>query len=305
MQHIKMTADIFLGIVNGVLQAADFEIEIDDKSTTVMKELNIEFYSFKRRVKAASDYLESMEKSLNQAYCLCEMTNVERLFSRDIDHLTIDGRLTAWLQTDKIKLLEALIEECNAEFSGAIFEVPIGSETRNALVQFGTVQLQEVRSATEIGEAATVSIAVKVELAPSISSYNDYKIELSFDGGNTYLVAPYTSWTLTYTASQVAMPLANKSDSGFINVSRSNNISLSLYDFNEGLTAKLRAVALRCNAIGQTPDNLNDAIYMRITVDDKAAETYVYKMLAKTITLASINTSFNTIAVVLAPKGGI
>lgn len=306
MKRIRMTADILLNIVQGIFKSADFDIDADGKKSTAMQALNFEFYSFKRRVKTAADYLESMEKSLNQAYCLCELTSAQRLYSRDIDHLTIEGRLTAWLQTAKIKLLEALIEECNMAYCGEVCEIEIGEFKRSMLVEFSVLQPQDVQSASEIGEAAIISIAVKMELAPSISSYDDYKIELSFDGGETYLIAPYTSWTYVYNASQVALPLANQSDSGFINVSRSNSISLSLYEFNEPLAHELRSIALRCNTEEQTAEDLNKTIYMRITIGaDENAEVYTYKVLPKTITLNSINTTFNTMAVVFAPRGGL
>ncbi|MCM1232822.1 MAG: hypothetical protein NC184_05705 [Roseburia sp.] len=306
MKHIKMTADILLGIVQGIFNSSDFEIETDEEKTTAMQKLNFEFYSFKRRVKSASDYLESMEKSLNHAYCLCELTSAQRLYSRDIDHLTIEGRLTAWLQTKKIKLFETLIEECNMAYCGEVCEIEIGEYKRSMLVEFSVVQPQGVQSTSEIGEAAILSVAVKMELAPSISSYDDYKIELSFDGGASYLIAPYTSWTYVYNASQVALPLANQSDSGFINVSRSNSISITLYEFNEPLTRELRAIALRCNTEEQAAEELNKTVYMRITLGTgETAETFTYKVLPKTITINSMNTTFNTMAVVFAPRGGL
>ncbi len=306
MKRIRMTADILLGIVKGIFNSADFEIDTDGKKTTAMQALNLEFYSFKRRVKSAEDYLESIEKSLDQAYCLCELIRTQRLYSRDIDHLIIEGRLTVWIQTAKIKLLEALIEECNMAYCGEVCEIEIGEFKRNMLVEFNVLQPQNVQSTSEIGEAAILSIAVKMELAPSISSYDDYKIELSFDGGETYLIAPYTSWTYAYNASQVALPLANQADSGFINVSRSNSLSLSLYEFNKPLSNKLRTIALRCNSEGQTAEDLNKTIYIRITIGaDETAEMYIYKVLPKTITINSVNTTFNTMSVLFAPRGGL
>lgn len=306
MKRIRMTADILLNVIQRVLKSVDFTTDIDGEKMTVSQALNFEFYSYKMRVKSAVDYLESMEKSLNQAYCLCELVSAQRLYSRDIDHLTIEGRLTAWLQTSKIKLLEALIDECNAAYCGEVCEFRIGGFKRSMLIEFGVIQQQSIQSASEIGEAATLSISVKMELAPSINSYDDYKIEMSFDGGETYLIAPYTSWTYVYNASQIALPLANQADSGFINVSRSNSISLSLYEFNETLTQKLRSIALRCNAENQNIDDLNETIYMRFTIgSDGTAEVYIYKVLPKTITINSMNTTFNTMAVVFAPKGGL
>ncbi len=303
MKRIKMTADVLLDIVKGVFNSADFEVDIDGNKSTAMQVLNMEFYSYKHRVKSADDYLDSINKSLNQAYCLCELSKAERLYSRDIDHLTIEGRLLAWLQTSKIKLLEALVEECNMEYCGEVCEIDIGGLKRSMFIEFSVIQPQEVQSASEIGEAAKLSIGIKMELAPSISSYDDYKIELSFDGGETYLIVPYTSWTYVYNASQVALPLANQSDSGFINVSRSNSLSLTLYDFNKPLTDKLRSIAFRCNAEQSNVANLNDVICIRITIGDgEDAETYSYKFLPKTITINSMNTTFNTMAAVFAPR---
>lgn len=308
MKRIKMTADILLGIIQGVFSAADFVLEGESEKTATSA-LNIEFYSFKRRIKSADDYLASMEKSLNQAYCLCELLQAKRLYSKDIDHLTIDGRLTVWLQTDKIKLLEAFIEECNSMCCGEVSEVSIVDEKRSMLVELGAPQMIAAQSASEIGESATLTIAVKMELAPSLSSYNDYKIELSFDGGETYATVPFTSWTYVYNTSQVAIPVANKSDSGFINVSQSNSISLNLYEFNKPLTKELRKIALRCNAIDKTTE-LNAPIYLRMTIGagdatEDVAEVYIYKVLPKTITINGANTTFNTMAVVFAPEGGL
>lgn len=304
MKRIKMSADLLLELIQGVFTAADFEVD-GKKAQTATSALNIEFYAFKRRIKSADDYLASMEKSLKQAYCLCELLQVKRLYSKDIDHLTIDGRLTVWLQTEKIKLLEAFIEQCNATFCGEVCEVPVGDETRSMLVEFGAPQLMNVQSASEIGESATLAISIKMELAPSLSSYNDYKIELSFDGGENYSTVPFTSWTYVYNTSQVPVPVANKSDSGFVNVSQSNSISFNLYEFNKPLTNELRKIALRCNAIGETAE-LNAPVYLRMTVGaENTTERYVYKVLPKTITINGVNTTFNTMAVVFAPEGGL
>lgn len=304
MKRIKLSADLLLGIIQGVFSTADFVLE-GEKEKSITDALNIEYYAFKRRIKSADDYLASMEKSLNQAYCLCELLQAKRLYSKDIDHAIIDGRLTVWLQTEKIKLLEAFVEECNSICCGEICEVPVGNETRNMLIEFGAPQIINIQSASEIGESAILTIAVKMELAPSLLSYSDYKIELSFDNGENYSTVPFTSWTYTYNTSQVPIPVANKSDSGFINVSQSNSISLNLYEFNKPLTQELRKIALRCNAIGESTE-LNVPIYLRMTVGvDDEAEIYTYKVLAKTITINGTNTTFNTMAVVFAPEGGL
>ncbi len=308
MKHIKVTADALLELVKGVFFASDFEVADEAGTSKVLQLLNMEYYSFKHRIKPAIDWIESIQKSLDRSYCLCELLQCKRTYSADIDHVVIDGRLTVWLQTSKIKLFETFIDECNASCCGVIQEVDIyvenRKELRNMLIEFGAPQVLSLSPASEIGEAATLTVSVRIELAPSICSYNDYTIELSF-GENSdaeYLTVPYTSWNYTYNASQVPMPAANNSDSGFVNVSQSNSISLVLYDFNEPLTDNLREIALRCNAIGYVSE-LNKPIYLRITIKDTG--TYIYKVLPKTITLNSENTTFNTIAAVFAPEGGL
>ena len=302
MNRVKITADGLLQIVTGLFDKCDYTIDdklsaLDGKRMTEV--LNIEYYTFKKRLQPASDYIESMEKSLQRSFCLVELTNVERLYSKDLDYVSVDGKLTLWLQSYKVKLLESFIETCNRALCGEVVSTVVNGEERAMLFSFGRPEVISSDAHSEIGDSVIIEIALGAEIAPGINSYNEYKLEFKFDDEDTFLVVPYTSWIYSYNTSQTAIPCANKSDSGFINVTQSNNISLTLYDFNSELTKKLRDIAFYCNALGIEDAEINKEIVLRIAVSDYS---WQYSMIVKSITFNFINSTFNTINLVLTPR---
>lgn len=191
---IKITADKVLQIIKGILESNDATVT-DAPNTwegkTINEVLNVEYYTFKHRPMATDDIIaqrlsEITSGSVNtllavdRSFCLCSLNNVERMYSKDIDMVTVSARLEYWLQTNKIQLLEDLIEDCNKELSGVRINVDFGEIKRQAVVIFGNPNVTDIETGTGIGEAAVIAVDVTILLYPKAVSYQDYTVTFTY-----------------------------------------------------------------------------------------------------------------------------
>jgi len=251
MNKVRITADAVLAIIRGIFEDEDVNIVIDDPEApegwngkTVSEILNVEYYTYKHRPKSTQEAIKAIlaEKgqtneleALNCAYGLLTVETIERLFSKDVDMVVLGAKLQYYIQTDKIKLLEYLIEDCNIALCGLRIPVQFGSETRRAVIFFDRPNVGDIQPAAPFGEMANVDVDVAMLLYPDVASYSDYTINIGFtdNGVDKSADVPLSSFSVANTMTQDAVPGIKARESvGQINLSRAKSFVLVFEGYN-------------------------------------------------------------------------
>ena len=292
MNKVRITADAVLAIIRGIFEDEDVNIVIDDPEApegwngkTVSEILNVEYYTYKHRPKSTQEAIKAIlaEKgqtneleALNCAYGLLTVETIERLFSKDVDMVVLGAKLQYYIQTEKIKLLEYLIEDCNIALCGLRIPVQFGSETRRAVVIFDRPNVGDIQSTAPFGEMANVDVEVAMLLYPDVASYSDYTINIGFtdNGVEKSADVPLSSFSAAETMTQDAVPSIKARESvGQINLSRATSFVLVFEGYNNDFINYITDKALTPNST----DN-NEPLTLKIT---RSVKTYTHSVIVK------------------------
>lgn len=296
MNKVRITADAVLAIIRGIFDDEDVNIVIDDadapaewQGKTVSEILNVEYYAYKHRPKSTQDAINDILAAkgqanelyaLNCAFGLLTIEEIERLFSKDVDTVVLSAKLQYYIQTDKIKLLEYLIEDCNIALCGLRIPVHFGSETRKAVVFFGRPKVSDIQIGTPFGEMANVDVDIAILLYPDVVSYADYTVNISFtdnDTDNDDVIradVPLSSFSIAETMTQDPVPGIDARESvGQINLSRATSFVLVFEGHNNEFINYISKKALTPGRV----DN-NQQFTLNITRD---GETYTHTVTVK------------------------
>lgn len=292
MNKIRITADAVLAIVRGIFEDEDVDVIIDDPEApegwngkTVSEILNVEYYTYKHRPKSTQEAIKAIlaEKgqtneleALNCAYGLLTVETIERLFSKDVDMVVLGAKLQYYIQTEKIKLLEYLIEDSNIATSGLRIPVQFGTETRKAVVFFDRPLVSDIQTAAPFGEMANVDVDIAILLYPDVVSYSDYTVNIGFteNGEAKSADVPLSSFSVAETMTQDAAPAIGARESvGNINLSRATSFVLVFEGYNNAFINYITQKALTANAA----DN-NEPFTLSVT---RAGKTYTHTVVVK------------------------
>lgn len=295
MEKIKVRADTLSQIIQGIFAAQDVPIaslrENDTSSLwegkTLIEALNIEYYTFKHRPISTETIIAEMFKEkgvtntlagLSRSFCAVSLLSSERLYSKDIDHVTVDGKLQFWIQTSKIKLLEWLIEECNLQLCGERISVTISGQERKAVIFFSNPTVIDLDTSSPFGESLFCEVAVSMVITPDITSHSDYIVELATDNGGgeiSFFEIPVSSMSLAKNMTSKPVPYVNvQKSTGFINLSNVKAFNLTFYGFN---TPPINSLATA--ALNEQSDN-NKLYYLRLS---RRGEQYIFNVVASDI----------------------
>ena len=294
MAKIKVSADTVLSILKGIMEDDDINSTITDVSAPkewqgkkVQDILNVDYYTFKHRPIDTEIVVEELMKqgkdvgeleALKRAFCILSLNSTERVFSKNNDIVTISASLEYWIQTEKIKLLEDMVEDIVVESTGIRIPVKIGNEERQVLLAIGNLQISELQEATEYGEMAVCELDVDLVFYPKATSMSDYKVEFLVkeeENSDGYWVkVPCSNIAFTTTMTQKSTPLANKPRNvGNINLSSVRSITLSFDGYKNKFIEKLVKFSFTQEQI----DN-NQAFLLKLTRND---DSYTYSMVLK------------------------
>lgn len=293
MGKIKVSADTMLAILKNIMCEEEINYTITDTSAPiewqnkkVQDVLNVDYYTFKHRPMDTEvivrDLLEQSETpsalySLERAFCILSLTSTERVFSKDKDIVSVSANLEYWLQTDKVKLLEDLIEDMTVETTGIRIPVDIGGNHRQAIIVFSGLDVTEIQEATEFGEMAVCDLNVDIIFYPNVVSKSDYSIEfLVVDEDNTtkWVNLPFSALSLSSDMSQKALPRINDSKNvGNVNLSKVNSFILTFDGYKNDFVAQLIKLSFASNYNADSDNSStyenNKQFIMKLTRDDK------------------------------------
>lgn len=277
MSKVKISANAVLEIIQGIFNDEDVNDVIDDvaappkwKGKTIQEALNVEYYTFKHRPLSTEAIInEKMQEGLavnklyamDRSFCLLSLDGTERLFSKDVDMLTLSATMEYWIQTSKIQLLEDLIDNCNLATCGLRIPVAFGEETRQAVIILSPLQVTDIQTGTICGEMAVCEVKVDLLLYPDVASYSDYTVAFSWLEDETTKTAtmPLSSLSVVNTMTQKSVPFVNSPQNvGNINLSRSKSYVLVFDGYNNDFIDFVAGLSL-----GDSEDN-NQSLLMTI-----------------------------------------
>lgn len=283
-KKVEITADAVLAIVSGIFEDEDVNLKIADtdapenwQGKTIGEILNVHYYTFKHRPASTNTVINQILQAdgqvdhlqaLDKAYCLLSLGNVERLYSKDVDMAVLDATLEYYIQSDKVKILEQLIERSNIETSGLRIPVQFGDQVRKAIVVFGRPNVGDIKTGQPHGETALVEVRVAIMLYPNVVSYSDYSVSMTFteDGQTKTSTMPLASISIANVMTQKSVPyMNNKIEVGSINLSRGKTFVLVFEGYDNDFINYLADKALNDEPI----DN-NKLFIMQIRRKDKA-----------------------------------
>ena len=324
MAKIIFTADTLIQILQTIFDDEDLNVVVNGgkkswQGKTINEILNVSYYSYKNRASTTKSIKEaivaqdpnlsnvSLLEVLKRSFCLVSISNIQRLFSPDIDQLAVEGTLQYWIQTEKIKLLESLIEAANIMLCGIKLPVEINGENRKAILFFGNLSTT-IDEEDEIGESAFVTINVSLMLSPNVVNYTDYKIEFAItndDNQVEYIPLPITSIAIGNSMVPKSIPFANDtSRSNTINLSNATLFTISFDGYADNkIISHFTDSALSKAAVNveNKPDN-NNLYTMRLTRLDKS---YLYNLRFKDYNIITKNDTGNEAHTVSFTTGAV
>ena len=285
MKKVKITADIILQILQGVFNSDDINSVVVDTSAptqwqgkTINECLNVDYYTFKHKPISTQQVIAKLEQeklqsnrllAVDRSYCLLSLSEVQRLYSKDVDMTTVEVNLEYFIQSHKIKLLEWLIEACNIELSGLRVPVELDGAIRQAVIIFDNPKVSDIMQNSSIGEAAIVDILCTMLLYPDAVSYSDYEVSFDFmDTSGEYktdVKVPLSSFSFVNSMTQDAVPYASElSKVGSINLSCGNSFVLVFDGYNNDFVNFVVD-----KSIDKTVNDNNQLIKLNIKRNDK------------------------------------
>lgn len=292
MAKIKVSADAILAILQGIMNDAEINYIIKDpsapdewKGKNVQEILNVEYYTFRHRPMDTELIVrELIEKgqdvnvlhALTRSFCILSLTSTERVYSKDNDIVTVSANLEYWLQADKVKLLEDMVEDISIATNGERISVQIGEEERQVLVAPGTLGIGELQEATEFGEMVVCDWSVDFVFYPNVVSRSDYFLEFLISGDGSEEVwkkLPFSSISIANNMTQKSVPMKqNVRNVANINLSRIKTFTLSFDGYKNPFIDMLTNQSLSNNG-----DN-NKAIIMKLS---RKEESFRYDCVVK------------------------
>ena len=289
------------------------------------KYLNIKFYSWKERVEQErspevfEDWVQSLNFSLNNSYCLIERIDEEVFASQDIDSATYIAKATFLVQADKIKNLEYYVSKIRNKYLGNPQEIQNSyGDIVKAFIVFGSLLYEKEPFMTQVGECFICTANFRISYLTDALTYSDTKIEISLDGDDLYnengeivdvngsatktkyLEMPVTKATFQNIFISSAVPTAGRPDlTGFITTSITSAKTFSFFDFNKELTNKFNDLfwtisAYKINGVEVSPKQVNIPVFIKITCNGKS---YVYKDIIENMQKVITNNDFNVSSV--------
>lgn len=301
MAKIKVAADTVLAILKGIMNDEEINRTVTDKSAPeewqgkkVQDILNVDYYTFKHRPMDTELLVGELIKqgqsadalyALTRGFCILSLKSTERVYSKENDIVTVAANLEYWIQTEKVKLLEDMLEDIIIESTGVRIPVKIGNEEREVLIAIGKLTISELQETAEFGEMAVCDVDIDMVFYPNAISRADYKAEFALSNGvnTTWVSLPFSGITLSNSMTQKAVPKANKVRSvGNINLSRAKTFTFTFDGYKNKFIDKLvkDTFAGDIDESGnEVPDtDNNESILLRLTRGD---DQFIYNCIIK------------------------
>lgn len=314
----------------------------EQEQVDIAEYLNIDFYVWKNRVVQQrthgagvdvaqwvpyDSWVASLNFSMNEAYALVELTDMEVTSSQDIDNAAIMARITFIIQTNKIANLDYYISKIRNSLLGVPQTIQNSfGEQVTSYVLIGALLFDEEPSMTQYGETVVVSCNAKLSYLNNAQTYNDTKIEISLNGddlydenGNIvneqgeptttkYLTMPITRHTWQQIFGETPLPMYSKPNlTGYVASTISTVKTLTFYDINKELTKQFNSLfwscgAYRINGKLTTLADPNIPVYIRVTNGDNS---YVFKDMISQMQKNFTNSDFVISSVTLKGWGKV
>lgn len=327
MNKIKVSADTILSIIQGVMDDEEINYTITDTSApdawqnkTVKEALNVEYYTYRHKPMDTEVIVRNLLNdsqvpsalySLSRSFCILSIEDMQRVYSKDIDTISLTTNLEYWLQSHKVKLLEDMLEDLAVATTGVKIPVQIGNETRQVLMVVGKVIVDEIQEGTDFGEMAVCSVDISFIIQPDIVGKCDYTVEFCLsdivNDSSKWIKIPISSLVFNSIMNQQTVPsFRNIENVESINISRVKSISITFEGYSNIFVENLIEQSLMGDIdeegkeiIGNN-DN-NKRVLMRLT---RSGVQYIYNCIVKQHTVSVQEDTGNEIhGLILTTRG--
>lgn len=326
MAKIKISADTVLAILKGIMEDEDINAKITDPTApkewqgkTVQEVLNVEYYTFKHRPMDTEQLVADLIKqgkdadallALTRAFCILSLKSTERVYSKENDIATVSASLEYWIQTDKVKILEDMLEDIIVESTGIRIPVKVGNEERQVLIAIGKLTISDLQETTEFGEMSVCDLDIDLVFYPRAITRADYTAEFAVLDQETnetrWEKLPFSSFSFTNSMTQKAIPRVNQVRSvGNINLSRARSFTFAYDGYNNEFINKLvdETFTGDIDDYGKETEDIdnNKSLVLRLT---RAEKQYLYNCVVKEhIITVQEDTGNETHSLVLTTRG--
>lgn len=295
------------------------EIDGTVKIMDLAEYLDIHFYDWKRRLEEKDKmknenfgaWISSLNGSMNEAYALVEKVDEEATPSQDIDNATIIGRITFLVQSNKLPNLDYYTTKIRNKLLGVPYDIQnrFGDKIK-AYIMIGSLNYEEELIMTPLGETAIVTSNIRISYLTEAQTWNDTKVEISLDEGQTYYEMPITKDTRQVVFTSNPVPRQTRPDIvGSMNASLSTAETYTYYDFNKDLTNALNDLfyslgAVAINGVPTSVRDVNIPVLIRLTtkIGDET-KTYLYSDVIDSMGKVRTNSDFNISTITLKGWG--
>lgn len=298
--------------------------------------LNIRFYAWRDRLVSVDDeplsdntapysvldkWVQSLNFSMNQSYALVERMDSTVTASHDIDSATIVGKISFLVQTDKVANLDYYVSKLRAQYLGVPQDIQNSfGDIIKAFVVLGDLEYTQEPFMTPLGETIIVTSNFSITYLADALSYSDTEIALSLDGddlydengdvvdangaptASKYMTMPITKATWQNIFGSYSQTMQNRPDlSGFVANSLATACTISFYDFNKTLSARLNDLfwesgCVRLDGKERAVQSVNKPVYVRVKCN---GHTYVFKDMISQMEKVIQNGDFNVSSITL------
>lgn len=304
----ELTNLFLTGIVESIFKENDKHLNVENKgvvtSVSAYETINPYFYCFSKDQTAhgfyamedeeQSDYIEKVFQGMQQTMCLCEISDIEPLASKDIEGGNFKGTLTFFIANDKIVYLDSYVDYLRTLYNGKYETLKQASKDMTLILKFGSLVVQSDPFMSNIGMANVCTLEIDFGYLDKAPNYTEEQISVSLDG-TTYTEFPFNQATISvaYTT-QANTQMANPKAIGEFQESVSLTMTFSFYEFTRFSYFKsLRNKCLGACSLSNSNYSLNNFIWVKYN-------GMTFKMIVKSWANTIVNTDISNCQMGLA-----
>ena len=317
-------------ILKNMFEENDYNINIQNidlgKMETMSAKdfLNIDFYTWRNRIVDIEEknqqvpfgnWVESLNKSLNQSYCLVEIINETCQVSPDIDNGVIDCKATFVINSNKINQLEDFLAQLRGIYKGNVQTIKNAyGKSLKAYIYVGALLPVEEPMETQLGETIICECGFSISYLLDAITYTDETLQISLDGDNyEEIILSKDTDQLIYQGQ--ANSKANRPDvSGQIQTSATRVKTITFYCFKTPIMSQLLDMFHNAGASEVWDNNqqqyvsaqrtaLNVPIYLKIeSGTGESKKGYIYDYCITQMEKVRENCDFTIISITLSTR---
>ena len=241
------------------------------------------------------NYIDSISKQMQQTMCLCELSDLDMIASKDIDGGNFKGTLTFFIAQDKIAYLDSYVNTLRTKYLGT-YETLIDGDgnEKTLIIKFGELEVQDSPFVSQIGMSNICTLVIEFGYLDKAKNYTEEQITLTMPSGET-ITLPFNQAQINVTYNTTSHTISsNPKGVGEFQQSVSMTMSLSFYEFTK--FSAITELRNHCLGVCSTSSSSND-LNFKVVVSYSG---YQFNMIVKSWANTIVNTDISNCNIVLS-----